>query len=512
MRGNGFLKMKTMKMKYLFFTVLAAESLFIGLNAADNSQNPAASPGAIEKIKIATSDITIRKTLGSATRILCHNNNYRKRAAGRAGQPEEKPSVVSMHWNASVPSLIYYIFYGTELDAMPSKKAKQPGTWFYSINVQSDGKPPGLPPYMIVRFPSVDLGRDFAFNKELLPIGESFMDIDEIIQMLQSRLTIDLGLDLRRKFCPCGPVQFKLVPNIHLSNRVGTNFCSSCILSLYADYKRLAGSGGCVKRGCNGGTSIPLRLDYVTGDYRVSDYWDGLVYIQYTAGLKPVPEGKNKRAEAVGHLKNAFLLFDSLFGNAADPAENYGGLLMDNTVTGLKGNADSNARKREYDEFGKLHREMTGERLKSIREAVRLRPRLAMAHAALGLLLSQDCVRHLPPGKGNCEKGILSLLKARGLAPGLAFPAYVLVQRVSFSAFPAKLKPLLKEDPEALCDKFKTSAPAWDWAFYSVCGSKLIKSGKPELVDEYIRRIQAIPVIRPGNILLGYLEMELSGK
>ena len=93
----------------------------------------------------------------------------------------------------------------------------------------------------------------------------------------------------------------------------------------------------------------------------------------------------------------------------------------------------------------------------------------AMAHAALGLLLTKDCTQKVPAVSGNCEKGVRSLLKAG-----------------------------LKTTPAELCGKFTGSAPAWDWAFPQSCGGRESPA-------------QPSPVIRPGEILRRYLDLELSG-
>ena len=154
---------------------------------------------------------------------------------------------------------------------------------------------------------------------------------------------------------------------------------------------------------------------------------------------------------------------------------------------------------------------MENKRLDYLWKATTLYPQSAMAHAALGLLLSRDCSNKISLNAGNCKKGILSLLKAKKLAPELAFPAYALINRANYPHFPKSLRPLLKDSPATICDKFKNSVPDWDWAFHSVCGVEALKTDKKKAM-KHARRVSEIPIIRPADILLGYLKMELSQK
>jgi hypothetical protein len=148
--------------------------------------------------------------------------------------------------------------------------------------------------------------------------------------------------------------------------------------------------------------------------------------------------------------------------------------------------------------------------MRLLRKAAALSPNSPMARAGLGLFLSRECARQAPLDKDSCEKGVRELLKAEELSPELAFPAYVLLSRAASQYFPSGLRRLLPEDPAAVCAKFKDTVPPWDWAFYSVCASA-VKTDKAQ-AGEYLRLAQAVPVIRPKDLLLKYLDLELSAQ
>lgn len=460
----------------------------------------AAPPGSPENIQIEPPAILIRGLLEPAARIISKGLTH---ISGPQQGRKPELSLVSAQYDAAFPEQISYTFYSMVFDA----RGYKPGTTFYWIKLKSSGVPVSpLQPFLPIKY-----HEGLTYNKDIRPITDNFKDLDEVVRLLQNRFTADLGLNLRQELCARGPVRFKLMPRLTLFGRPG-GLSYACDLSLYADYEHVAGVPSCSNKACNTGSRIGLEIDPLTGNYRTQDYWDGLVYIQYAAGLKPVQRGKDKKAEAVAQLKRAFSMFDTMFAPGGDPAYGYSHeLLQDNLDVnkahyGNSPQSDKAASRRiagkiagEQADFERLARAMAKERLNSVQTALKLDPQLAMAHAALGLLLTKDCTQKKPSVGGNCEKGVRSLLKARELAPELAFPAYVLASRLGLAEFPKALKAGLKTTPAELCGKFKGSAPAWDWAFSQSCGGRESPA-------------QPAPVIRPGDILRRYLDLELSGQ
>ncbi len=471
------------------------------LCAADRGTAAAAAapPGSPENIQIEPPAILIRGLLQPADGIISKGLTH---ISGPQQGRKPELSLVSAQYDAAFPEQISYTFYSMVFDA----RGYKPGTAFYWIKLKSSGVPVNpLQPFSPIRY-----HEGLTYNKDILPITGDFKDLDEIVRGLQSRFSADLGLSLRRELCARGPVRFKLMPRLTLLHRA-SGLSYACDLSLYADFEHVAGVPDCANKACNTGSRVSLEIDALTGNYRAQDYWDGLAYIQYAAGLKPVKPGKDKKAEAAAQLKRAFSMFDTLFAPGGDPAYGYSHELLQDNLSENKAHYGKSTQSdkaesrriaeklaREQADFVRLARAMAKERLKSVQTALKLDPQLAMAHAALGLLLTKDCAQKIPSVSGNCEKGVRSLLKARELAPELAFPAYVLANRLGLAEFPKGLKAGLKTTSAELCGKFKGSAPAWDWAFSQSCGGKESQA-------------QAAPVLRPGEILLRYLDLELPG-
>jgi hypothetical protein len=472
------------------------------LRAADSGPVTAAAvpAGSPPNIQIEPPAILIRGLLKPAADIISKGLTH---ISGPQQDRRPELSLVSAQYDAAFPEQISYTFYTMVFDARGNK----PGTTFYWIKLKSSGVPLNpLQPFLPIKY-----HEGLTYNKDIRPITDNFKDLDEVVRLLQNRFTADLGLNLRQELCARGPVRFKLMPRFTLLHRAsGLSYATE--LSLYADYEHAAGAPACANKACGIGSRISLEIDPLTGNYRAQDYWDGLAYIQYAAGLKPVQRGKDKKAEAAAQLKRAFLMFDTLFAPGGDPAYGYSHeLLQDNLDVnkahyGNSPQSDKAESRRiagkiagEQADLERLARAMAKERLKSVQTALKLDPQLAMAHAALGLLLTKDCTQKIPSVGGNCEKGVRSLLKARELAPELAFPVYVLANRLGLAEFPKALKAGLKTTPAELCGKFKGSAPAWDWAFSQSCGGRESPA-------------QPAPVIRPGEILSRYLDLELSAQ
>ncbi|MFI5345578.1 MAG: hypothetical protein ACHQ51_04310 [Elusimicrobiota bacterium] len=370
-----------------------------------------------------------------------------------------------------------------------------------SIRLNSAGDTPGLQPFVPLTLASNIAGKgDLVFGKDLLPIEEPYLRPDAVVKSLQDALAIDLGLDARQRLCRYGPVQFKLLPTLTLYKWAASPFGYSADLSLYAD----RGNGSATAtRACKYGSRIKLGIDPVSGEYVVRDYVDGLAQMQFAAGGSPTAKKDGRKKDGAALLYDSFQSFDFLFGDEGPT------MLSESSDTDAKGFTIPNRVNGWLESARALTQRMSDRRLAAVREAVRLSPKLAMGHAALGLLLSEDCQREKPNHQGFCEEGIRSLLKARELAPHLAFPAYVLASRARQPAFPEKLRPLLKENAAALCGAAQESAPAWDWAYFSACGFRGDRWGKKEPEEGNASSVKSIPIIRPVDILRGYLNLEL---
>ncbi|HNW43048.1 MAG TPA: hypothetical protein PKI19_00985 [Elusimicrobiales bacterium] len=470
---------------------------------------PCAAAGLPETPPIEIPGATIQQTLAFVYKAAHTANVAALKAPRRGARPAVAalPALASVRWLPESPDTVHYFLYLKDLEAKFYKGKKyRPGSVYQLLELTAaPAFARKLSPYKLVKMKSAGSKDGLLFGKDLAEIRAPFKDISEVIGELQLRLHVDLALAARRQLCSSGSPGFMLAPRFELSNRAGFAPGYSGTLELAARAKKPYGEKY-GKAGCREYSGLDVFADQYSGSYLVSDYNDGFVYAEYAAGeLPPVKAGKDKKEEARSRLRRAFSLMDSLFGAALEP-----GVRLRRTIAegaaGLPPELPPTPQEEKVSRV--LDTALARERAAEIEAAVKLSSSSPMAHAALGLLLSHDCELKKPARPGNCEKGIKELVKALELEPGLAFPSYVLARRAGAPAFPAKLRALLPADVPALCESARGNAPDWDWALRGTCALAALRRGDAAKAREHLDKARDITVLRPGDLLGGYLARE----